>query len=67
MRLSSGVSTMELVNQVAFSLDVSVQEKQSILESLSLKLQVKQIIEKIAQEINVLKLDHSIEKKAKEL
>lgn len=65
MRLNSGVSATELANWIAFSLDASVAEKQAILENLSLKSQLKQIIEKLAHEINVLQLEKSIERKTK--
>ena len=65
MKLSGGVTASELVNWVAFSLDLPVREKQLILESLSLKSRLKRVIEKLAHEINVLRLEKSIEKKAR--
>lgn len=65
MRLSSGVNTNELVNQVVYSLSLSVPQKQDILEALSLKAQLKKVIERLAHEINVLRLEQSIEKKTR--
>ncbi len=66
MKLSSGIRVGELTDQVAFSLDLSVGEKQKILEILPMKSRLKEIGEKLAHEINVLKLDQTIEKKARD-
>lgn len=65
VRLSGGVDITELVDQVAFSLDVSVAEKEEILETLSLNKRIEKVGERLAQEINVLRLEHSIENKTK--
>jgi len=65
MRLSSGVDANELINQVVYSLSLSVPQKQEILEALSLKAQLKKVIEKLAHEINVLRLEQNIEKKTR--
>jgi len=65
MRLSSGLPVSELVNHVAASLDAPTEEKQKILETFSVKAQIKAVTEKLMHEINVLNLDQSIEKKTK--
>lgn len=65
MKLTSGVNIAELVDQVAFSLELSLKEKQELLETLSLKKRLRIVGEKLAHEINVLKLDQRIEKKTK--
>ncbi|MFH1561394.1 MAG: endopeptidase La [Patescibacteria group bacterium] len=65
VRLNTGVRLSEMLHQVAFSLDASVVEKQAILESLSLKDQVKLVLEKLAHEISVLLLEQKLEKRTK--
>jgi len=65
MKFSSGINITELADHVAFSLDLPVDEKQRILETLSLKQRLKIISERLAHEINVLKLDKSIERRTK--
>jgi ATP-dependent Lon protease len=67
-KLSTGekINILELTDQISFALNASVDEKQSILEEMSLEKRVKLVSERLAHEIRVLKLDQSIEKKTKD-
>jgi ATP-dependent Lon protease len=63
MRIGVGVNPSELADQVAFSLDLPLMEKQDILETLSLKLRLEKVIKALEKEIKVLRLERSIEDK----
>ncbi|QQS38767.1 endopeptidase La [Candidatus Woesebacteria bacterium] len=61
MKLVSGpVSSIELVDQVAFLLELKTSDKQKILETLSLKQRLEKVLEFLAHEVNVLDLERSI-------
>jgi len=65
VRFNEGMAPEELADQVAFSLDMPLSEKQELLEIISLTKRLKKVGECLVHEINVLKLDKSIEKKTK--
>ncbi len=62
LKLTSGLSLPELLDQASFSLDASVAEKQKILETLSWAKRLDIIIELLGREIQVLQLEQKIEK-----
>ncbi len=63
MKLMSGVEANELVDQIAYSLDMKTEEKQKLLETLSVWERTKLVLKYLSQEINVLELEKSIENK----
>ncbi len=64
MKLVSGqVEPIELVDQAASLLDIKTNEKQKLLETLSLKARIKKVIEALAREVNVLDLEKTISQK----
>lgn len=65
INFNKNIAPAQLADQVAFSLDLPVIRKQKILETASLKQRLKIVGESLAHEINILKLDRSIEKKTK--
>ncbi len=65
VNFSKGVPASELADQVAFSLDLPVERKQKILETVSLRERLEVVSESLFHEINILRLDQSIEKKTK--
>lgn len=60
------INLAELADRIAFSLDLSVEDKQKILELKSLDKRLKAITDRLTHEIKVLKLDQSIERKTKD-
>ncbi len=65
LKLSSGVSLPELLDQASFSLEASVAEKQQILETLPWGKRLDLIAKLLGQEIKVLELEQKIEKKTR--
>lgn len=64
MRLVSGQpGTRELVDQIASLLEIKTSEKQSLLETLSLKKRLKKVIDYLAREVNILDLEKTISTK----
>lgn len=63
MRLMAGVSEAELCDQVASSLDISLSDKQQILETSSIKERLNLIISHLTREVKVLELEQSIASK----
>lgn len=66
MQLSTGVSSSDLADQVAFSVDAKLSEKQSLLETLIVSQRLKAVTELLIQEMNVAELERSIEEKTQE-
>lgn len=66
MQLSNGVSSSDLADQVAFSLDAKMSEKQGILETLLVSQRLKAVTEHLIQEMKVAELERSIEEKTQE-
>ncbi|MEK7622847.1 MAG: endopeptidase La [Patescibacteria group bacterium] len=63
MRLMGGVSTSELVDQVAANLDVSTPEKQELLEILEVKRRLQLVSDRLSQELKILEIEQSIASK----
>ncbi len=60
------INLSELVDRISLSLDMSVEDKQKILEMKSLYKRLKAVSDQLNHEIKVLRLDQSIEKKTKD-
>jgi len=64
MRILSGqIEPIELVDSVSALLDIRPEEKQKILEIISVKDRLKRVIELMAHEVNVLDLERTISMK----
>ena len=64
MRLVSGqAGARELVDQVASLLDIKTQEKQKLLEDISLKSRLNKVLDYLSKEINILDLEKTIASK----
>jgi ATP-dependent Lon protease len=63
MKLMSGVDANELVDQIATTLDVSVGEKQKILETIDLKNRIELVISHLSHEVKVLQIEKNIASK----
>lgn len=66
MQLSSGVSSSDLADQVSFSVDTKIPEKQALLETLLVSQRLKAATEHLIQEMKVAELERSIEEKTQE-
>lgn len=60
MRISSGVSPSEMVDQIASSLDLKTEEKQQLLEMEVVSQRLGKVSEYLAHEIKILELERSI-------
>lgn len=63
MKLMSGVDAHELVDQIATTLDVTVAEKQKILETIDLKGRIEAVIAHLTHEVKVLQIEKNIASK----
>lgn len=64
MRLVSGqVSPSELADQIASLLEITTEEKQKLLEELSLPKRVKKVLDHLTREVNILDLERTIDTK----
>ncbi|MEI8067646.1 MAG: endopeptidase La [Candidatus Shapirobacteria bacterium] len=66
MQLSSGVSSSDLADQVSFSVEAKISEKQILLETLMVSQRLKAATEYLIQEMKVAELERSIEEKTQE-
>ena len=66
MQLSTGVSSSDLADQVSFSIDAKISEKQVLLETLIVSQRLKAATEYLIQEMKVAELERSIEEKTQE-
>ncbi|MFA5750259.1 MAG: endopeptidase La [Candidatus Shapirobacteria bacterium] len=66
MQLSTGVSSNDLADQVCFSIDAKISEKQGLLETLLVSQRLKAATEYLIQEMKVAELERSIEEKTQE-
>lgn len=66
MQLSTGVSSSDLADQVSFSVDAKLSEKQSLLETLIVSQRLRAVTELLIQEMKVAELERSIEEKTQE-
>jgi ATP-dependent Lon protease len=66
MQLSTGVSSSDLADQVCFSVDAKIPEKQALLETLLVSQRLKAANEMLLREMKVAELEQSIESKTQE-
>jgi len=66
MQLSTGVSSSDLADQVCFSVEAKIPEKQVLLETLIVSQRLKAATEYLIQEMKVAELERSIEEKTQE-
>ena len=66
MQLSTGVSSGDLADQVCFSVEAKIPEKQVLLETLIISQRLKAANEYLIQEMKVAELERSIEEKTQE-
>jgi len=66
MQLSTGVSSSDLADQVCFSIEAKIPEKQVLLETLIVTQRLKAATEYLIQEMKVAELERSIEEKTQE-
>ena len=66
MQLSTGVSSSDLADQVCFSVNAKIDEKQNLLETLLVSQRLKLATEFLIQEMKVAELERSIEEKTQE-
>jgi ATP-dependent Lon protease len=66
MQLSTGVSSSELADQVAFAVEAKLSEKQELLETLLVSQRLKGATEMLLREMKVAELERSIEEKTQE-
>lgn len=63
LRMSAGLNPAQVADQTAFSLDVSLQEKQQLLETLSVRKRLEKVGKLLEREIKILELERKIESK----
>ncbi len=66
MKLMSGVSPLELANQVAFTLNIDIAKKQQLLETSDVKERLYRVNEYLSREIEVLKIEKKIASKTQQ-
>ncbi len=66
MRLMSGVGVSELADQIAATLNISLPERQNLLEILDLKTRLYKINDYLAKELKVLEIEKNIASKTQE-
>ncbi|MFA6250224.1 MAG: endopeptidase La [Candidatus Shapirobacteria bacterium] len=66
MQLSTGVSSSDLADQVCFSVEAKMNEKQQLLETLLVSQRLKMATELLMREMKVSELERSIEEKTQE-
>ncbi|HEX8932279.1 MAG TPA: endopeptidase La, partial [Patescibacteria group bacterium] len=66
MQLSTGISSSDLADQVCFSVEAKIPEKQQMLEALLVSQRLKTATEFLLREMKVAELERSIEEKTQE-
>ncbi len=66
MQLSSGVSSSDLADQVCFSVNCKINEKQQLLETLIVSQRLRAATEYLIREMKIAELERSIEEKTQE-
>ena len=66
MQLSTGVSSSDLADQVCFSVNAKLVEKQQLLETLMVSQRLRAAAEYLIKEMKVAELERSIEEKTQE-
>lgn len=60
MKLMSGVTEGELVDQIASTLSIKTKEKQQILETIEVKARLKTVVEYLTREMKVLEIEKDV-------
>lgn len=63
MQLSTGVSSSDLADQVSFSVEAKIPDKQALLETLLVSQRLKAVSSHLIQEMKIAELERSIEEK----
>jgi len=63
MKLMSGVSASELVDQISVTLDITTNQKQKILEIDTIKERLETVLQLLVKEVNVLEIEKNISSK----
>lgn len=66
MKLMGGVTHGELVDQIASTLSISTEEKQELLELVSVKKRISKVIGHLAHELKVLEIEKDVVNKTQE-
>ncbi len=66
MKLMGGVTNGELVDQIASTLNIKSEEKQQILETISVKARIKLVINFLAHEMKVMEIEKDVVHKTQE-
>ena len=66
MQLSTGVSSSDLADQVSFSVEAKIPEKQALLETLLVSQRLRAATEYLVREMKVAELERNIEEKTQE-
>jgi len=66
MQLSTGVSSSDLADQVSFSINAKLPEKQQLLETLMVSQRLRSAAEHLVKEMKVAELERNIEEKTQE-
>ncbi len=66
MRLMSGVSASELADQISATLNIDIQSRQTLLETLTLKERLYLVNNHLAKELKVLEIEKNIASKTQE-
>jgi len=66
MRLSTGISSSDLADQVAFSVQAGIGDKQKLLKELSVKNRLTKATELLIKETKIAELEREIEKKTQQ-
>jgi ATP-dependent Lon protease len=66
MQLSTGVSSSDLADQVCFSVNAKMPEKQQLLETLMVSQRLRYAAEHLVKEMKVAELERNIEEKTQE-
>ncbi len=66
MKLMGGVTNGELVDQIASTLNIKSEEKQQILETVSVKARIKLVINFLAHEMKVMEIEKDVVHKTQE-
>ncbi len=66
MKLMSGVTEGELVDQIASTLNIKTKEKQEILEMTNVKARLQKVIEYLTREMKVLEIEKDVVHKTQE-
>ncbi|MBI2268135.1 MAG: endopeptidase La [Candidatus Blackburnbacteria bacterium] len=61
--LSNKIDPAELVDQIAYLLDIKTPQKQELLETLSLETRLKKVADNLSREVGILELERTISSK----